>query len=57
MTDYDKLHEELARKTSKELRQIARDEGICLGYDASRKSSMVNAIVSGIRYKEMHGYD
>lgn len=57
MTDYDKLHDELERKTTKELRKIARSEGICLGYDASRKSSMVNAIVSGIRYKEMRGYD
>lgn len=57
MTDYDELHDELERKTTKELRQIARDEGICLGYDASRKSSMVNAIVSGIRYREAHGYD
>lgn len=57
MTDYDELHDELARKTARELRQIARDLGICLGYDGARKSTMVSAIVTNIRYREVHGYD
>ena len=53
MTDFDELREELYRKTTKELRQLARDEGITLGYDAARKDTMVSAIVSWLRHREM----
>lgn len=53
MTDFDALRDELSRKTTKELRQLARDEGITLGYDAARKDTMVSAIVSQLRHREM----
>jgi hypothetical protein len=62
MTDYEKMREDLARKTMKELRAIARDEGICLGYDGARKDSTVAAIVGQrkhreMKYREMMGLD
>ncbi len=41
--------------TTKQLRQIARDEGICLGYDASRKDTTVGAIVSARRHRALRG--
>ena len=46
------MHDELSRKTVKELREIARAEGICFGYAASRKDSMVREIVSQLSYRE-----
>lgn len=39
-------------KTVKELRRIARECGICLGYEAARKKAMVDEIVSQLRYRE-----
>lgn len=55
MTDYEKMREELSRMTMKELRQIARDEGICLGYAGSRKYSAAAEIASQRRYREKEG--
>ena len=46
---FDDLRERLMGLTLKQLRQIARDEHITLGYDASRKDSCVGAIVSARR--------
>lgn len=53
MTDYEKMHEELSRMTVKQLRAIARDEGICLGYSGATKAGCVGEIVSQRRYREM----
>jgi len=52
MMDFEKMCDELSRKTVKELRQIARDKGICLGYSGASKKSMVGEIASQIRYRE-----
>ena len=52
---WDEMRERLMSLTTKQLRQIARDEGICLGYDASRKDTTVGAIVSARRHRAMSG--
>jgi hypothetical protein len=49
---YAAMRADLARRTMKQLREIARAEGICLGYDGSRKDTAVNAIVGQRRYRE-----
>lgn len=56
MTDkWTEMREELSKLTVRELRQIAREEGICLGYSASRKRAMLDEIVSERRYREIQG--
>lgn len=52
---WDEMRERLMGLTTKQLRQIARDEHICLGYDASRKDTTVGAIVSARRHRAMSG--
>lgn len=42
----------LMRLTVRELRQVAREEGVCLGYEGSTKAGVVGAIVSHRRYLE-----
>ena len=56
MTDYNKMRDKLSKLTMKELKQIARDEGICLGYAGARKNTTVNEIVSQRQYREFNGY-
>ena len=51
-TDYDQMRADLANHTMKQLREIARAEGICLGYDGARKDTAVAAIVSNRRHRE-----
>lgn len=56
MTDkWTEMREELSKLTVRELRQIAREEGICLGYSASSKRAMLDEIVSERRYREIQG--
>lgn len=55
--DESARHDELMRMTMRELRQLARDEGVCLGYAGSRKDTAVNEIVSCERYRSMHADD
>ena len=52
---WDEMRKRLMGLTTRQLRQIARDEGICLGYDASRKDTTVAAIVSARRHRAMSG--
>ena len=52
MTDYTEMEASLQAKTMKQLRAIAKEEGICLGYDGGRKDSAVAAIVSWRRHAE-----
>lgn len=52
MTDYEAMHADLSKLTTKQLREIARNEGICLGYAGSTKRGMVNEIVSQREYRE-----
>ena len=51
-TDYDTMRADLSKHTMKQLREIARAEGITLGYDAARKDTAVAAIVSSRRHRE-----
>lgn len=53
MTDYDKMRDELMCMTVKQLKQIARDDGICLSYSGATKAGTVNEIVSQRRYREL----
>ena len=55
MTDYEAMRDSLMQCTCKELRAIARAEGVCLGYDGANKKSMVNAIVGHRRHVERTG--
>ena len=58
MTDkYDAMRKGLMRCTLKELRALAKHEGICLGYDASRKDTAVGVIVANRRHRELYGED
>lgn len=43
--------ERLEKMTMKQLKEIAKDEGITLGYDGSRKAGAVKAIVDWRRFK------
>ena len=52
---WDEMRERLMGLTTKQLRQLARDEGITLGYAASRKDTTVGAIVSARRHRAMSG--
>lgn len=54
-TDYDQMRADLARHTMKQLRDIARAEGICLGYDGARKDTAIAAIVGNRRHRERMG--
>lgn len=53
---WEAMREELMGMTLKELRKLAKRDGICLGYAASRKDSCVAEIVSSRRYQEENGY-
>lgn len=53
---WEAMRDELSGMTLKELRALARRDGICLGYAASRKDSCVAEIVSSRRYQEENGY-
>ena len=52
---WDEMRERLMGLTVRQLRQIARDEGICLGYAASRKDTTVAEIVNARRHRAMSG--
>ena len=41
----------LEKMTMKQLKEVAKDEGITLGYDGSRKAEAVKAIVYWRRFK------
>ena len=49
---YAAMRADLARRTMKQLREIARAEGICLGYDGARKDTAIAAIVGNRRHRE-----
>ena len=50
--DEEAMRRALMRLTVRELRQVAREEGVCLGYEGSTKAGIVGAIVSHRRYVE-----
>ena len=51
-TNWEQMRERLMGLTMKQLKQIARDEGVCLGYAGATKAGVVNEIVSARRYRE-----
>lgn len=52
---WEDMRERLMGLTTRQLRRIARDEQISLGYAASRKDSTVAEIVSQRRHRAMRG--
>ena len=52
---WDEMRERLMSLTTKQLRQLAKDEGITLGYAASRKDTTVGEIVSQRRSRALRG--
>lgn len=52
---WEEMRERLTRLTLKRLKQVARDEGITLGYAASRKDTTVAEIVSQRRIRAIRG--
>ena len=54
-TDYGRMRDELSALTMRQLRAIAKSEGICLGYAGSRKASAVDEIVGQRRHRDMAG--
>lgn len=48
---WEDMRERLMGLTVKQLKQLAKDEHISLGYDACRKDSMVGNIVSTRRHR------
>lgn len=43
--------ERLEKMTMKQLREVAKNEGVCLGYDCSRKADTVISIIEWRRFK------
>ena len=43
--------ERLERMTMKEIKAVAKDEGITLGYDGSRKANAIGSILEWRRFK------
>lgn len=43
--------ERLEKMTMKQLREVAKNEGVCLGYYCSRKADAIIAIIEWKRFK------
>lgn len=43
--------ERLEKMTMKEIKAVAKDEGITLGYDGSRKTNAISSILEWRRFK------
>lgn len=43
--------ERLEKMTMKEIKAVAKDEGIALGYDGARKSNAIGSILEWRRFK------
>ena len=43
--------ERLEKMTMKEIKEVAKDEGISLGYDAARKANAIGLILEWKRFK------
>ena len=43
--------ERLEKMTMKEIKAVAKDEGICLGYDGLRKENAIGLILEWRRFK------
>jgi hypothetical protein len=49
---YAAMRADLSKRTMKQLREVARAEGITLGYDGATKRGTVDAIVGQRQYRE-----
>ena len=56
MTEEDerRMRERLSALTVRELKDIARAEGICLGYAGATKAGAIDEIIANRRYRDMH---
>lgn len=46
--------ERLEKMTMKEIKEVAKDEGISLGYDAARKANAIGLILEWKRFKGVY---
>lgn len=46
--------ERLEKMTMKEIKAVAKDEGIALGYDAARKANAIGLILEWRRFKGVY---
>lgn len=51
MTTEAEDRERLEKMTMKEIKSVAKDEGISLGYDGSRKANAIGLILEWRRFK------
>lgn len=56
MTEEDerRMRERLSALTVRELKDIARAEGICLGYAGATKAGTIDEIIANRRYRDMY---
>ena len=50
---YDQMRDELSKMTMGQLKEIAKREGITLGYASARKTTTVDEIVSWRRFMDL----
>ena len=50
-----RMRERLSALTVRELKDIARAEGICLGYAGATKAGTIDEIIANRRYRDMRG--
>ena len=53
---WEDMRDELSKRSVKELKQLAKSEGISLGYSAARKDSTVLCIVTNRRNRALEEY-
>ena len=46
--------ERLEKMTMKEIKEVAKDDGISLGYDAARKANAIGVILEWRRFKGVY---
>lgn len=51
MTTEAEDRQRLEKMTMKQLREVAKNEGVCLGYDGARKSNAIGLILEWRRFK------
>nr|DAM72749.1 MAG TPA: HeH/LEM domain [Caudoviricetes sp.] len=54
MTTEAEDRERLGKMTMKEIKAVAKDEGIALGYDAARKANAIGLILEWRHFKDCY---
>lgn len=57
MSIYDAMRDELSAMTMAQIKEVAKSEGITLGYAAARKSTAVEEIIMWRRSRDMRKKD